>query len=459
MRLMLHFQSKQPFISMLVLVILFLVGCTPTEPINQQNTPSPEQTPTEITGNQSSYPVIEATQVTLSGYPAPWTPASNTQTISSCVFTDLASTETTKPPLDKFIFSDPQVIFESSPEIQVIEWLPDSQRILLGLSYQTIGGQIHHIAETLNIATNETEIFVDESSPIWPLWVPQVGAVAYEMVKLHEQGNGFDRELWLSYGQLETSELITTNFIGNVITASNSQFVLFTSDNSEQLQKLDLISGQITTLSINPSKWQSQFFPNLQAFNSFFTLAGFQMDWHPQGEQVLIYQFPVVFLYNLKNEEVCEIYFGETSAGIISPLKAVWSPNGRYLALLTSAKHNTDSWGFVDMAILDLQTNTKLTVQPSPYKYVSDFVWSPDSQYLAVLGKVTEREISRSQDGLFIIEASTGKFQQGVPEQTFGYATLLNHAWSPDGTHLAILCPNPLLDEPIKLCLISLEVK
>lgn len=96
--------------------------------------------------------------------------------------------------LDTFIFSEPQVVLTSTIEIEIAEWLPDNQRLLI-----VRGASI----ETFDVVTGSRQQYAQlQSAPGWPpFWLSESEAVAYRDWEFTDKERGQVRwDLWVSTG-------------------------------------------------------------------------------------------------------------------------------------------------------------------------------------------------------------------------------------------------------------------
>jgi len=114
----------------------------------------------------------------------------------------------------------------------------------------------------------------------------------------------------------------------------------------------------------------------------------FTMVWRPDGSQMALYSQFWTFLLDTRTNQACELDLGEYNpeAMDIPPwaIEAQWSPNGRFLAFIT-----TDSLKVplrrTELTILDTETGERRTLSPGPdiepgQHYVYDIVWATNSQ-------------------------------------------------------------------------------
>lgn len=146
---------------------------------------------------------------------------------------------------------------------------------------------------------------------------------------------------------------------------------------------------------------------------------------------------------------MCELDLGQArEEGIDIPLwasEAQWSPNGRYLAFIT-----TDSISApirrMELTILDMETGERRTLSPGPdiepgRHYVTDIAWAPNGRIIAIRAAVKEEEGIMYEE-LYLVEATNGQSNRILPETAFtgGDAGWSLH-WSPDGRQLVLNCP------------------
>lgn len=189
----------------------------------------------------------------------------------------------------------------------------------------------------------------------------------------------------------------------------------------------------------------------------------FTMVWRPDGSQMVLYSQFWTFLLDARTNQICELDLGEYNpeAMDIPPwaIEAQWSPNGRFLAFITTDSLNAPLRR-TELAILDTETGERQTVSPAPdiepgRHYVTDMAWAPDSRYLAVLGVVRITETGSEKAGLFIVDVEKGEFERILSDHEFGGGLWASQiAWGPSGSQLAVNCPTP---EEGRLCIISVR--
>ena len=428
----------------------------PVQPAVRATDPYPVPTPLP-TKHPLAYP-IDAPQ-----------PSQSIQT-EFCDFTTVVASGDTSPKLQALQLSEPQLVYEERGEIALWEWLPDNERILL-TGFDLVNGAATSVAKSFNITSQTVTTHAIDEITIWPYWSEQDQTVIYRK-RTTDTDDEVVFEARLGMGS-QPSQLIVGDLVSppNFTAVNNLTYFVSTSD--AQMRQMNMSSRSETTLSnIDPSSWMSQNFPNPRRENSDFSTRSYRWAWSNEGEKIVIYQYPVTFLYDSVTKEACELQLPSTYQGkTVMPLKAAWSQDSRYLAMMTANYYAARDWDSrVELTILDMQAKTMMTVQPSPFQYVNDFVWSPNSDMLAVLATAEkvpyEGEANTnggrgfSVMGLYLVESTTGAFQRYLPNQLLGRGALQrSHAWSRDGSKLAIVCPNNVgLNESTRICTVDIRM-
>ena len=129
----------------------------------------------------------------------------------------------------------------------------------------------------------------------------------------------------------------------------------------------------------------------------------------------------------------------------------MWSPDGRYLAIVASALR--PAFKFMDLLVLDTQTGN-LVRADVPARYTDSPSWAPNGRQLAATAVVSSSGGFNSY-GLFLVDAATGQSLRVLPD----YVTSRSRwglAWSPDGLTIAMECPTLELG---RICTCSVSVK
>ena len=399
---------------------------------------------------------------TLPPYPPPETPTVVPMPVPPCPFARQPVPAEPGPPLEAYRFSEPRVVLTHTSAIGIAGWLPDGQHLLIT---RDLPGTNRNRIDLFNVRTGELNPYAErDGSSGKPVWLPALKAVAYMTLvaeKDHEPPIVYHPELWLSYGNPQQVERLTSDIRGALaVEPDGKRLWYFSRSEPDRPQVFDGESRVIQTALWNVAAWKYPK-PELE-WAIRYRSPQFTMAWRPDGTQAVLYSQFWTFLLDVKTNQVCELTLGEyTEAMEIPPwpLEAQWSPDGRYLAFIT-----TDSLNLplrrTELAILDMETGERRTLSPGPdiepgRHYVTDMAWLPDSRYLVVLGVVRMTEAGSEKEGLFIVNASTGEFKQILPEHEFGGGSgSMQLAWDPTGALLAVNCPTP---EEGRLCIISVN--
>ncbi|MBO9394957.1 hypothetical protein [Caldilinea sp.] len=401
---------------------------------------------------------------TLPPYPPPATPTVVPMPVPPCLFAGQPAPAEPGPPLEAYRFSEPRVVLTHTGAIGIASWLPNGQHLLIT---RDIPGTNRQFIETFNVRTGELNTYAErEGGSGKPVWLPALKAVAYITLmaeKDQEQPLIYHPELWLSYGDPQQVERLTSDISGALaVEPGGKRLWYFSRSEPDRPQVFDGESRVIQTVPWNVAAWKYPK-PELE-WAIRYRSPQFIMAWHPDGTQAVLYSQFWTFLLDVQTNQVCELTLGEyTEAMEIPPwpLEAQWSPDGRYLAFITTG-HLDLPFERTELTILDMATGERRTLSPGPdiepgRHYVTDLAWAPDSRYLAVLGIVRMTEMGSEKAGVFIVDASTGEFQRIFPEHDFGGGLWFTQlAWDSTGSQLAVNCPT--LEEG-RLCIISVESK
>lgn len=355
--------------------------------------------------------------------------------------TESMETPTTPSPdsssLDDYVFGKPEVVLTHKTAIGIAGWLPDSERLLItrdipaATSRQTI--------ETFNVRTGESVVYAERHTlAAKPVWLQSRQAVAY--------GDFRPSELVISFGPGKKTR-IASDLYSEYIAADTSgeRLAFFT----EPLQKhlslfyTDQEKRQATSLAL-PSQGL------------------YKIAWRPGTDHLALYSNAGLFLTDLATGQVERVDLGSSrSGGELWPLVARWSPNGRYLAIVTTA--GDFPLKFSDLTIMDIETETRHHLDLAT-SYLYDVTWLSNNQSLVALGQIGLQN-GRPLMGLFLVDVNSGKSRRMLSKHVFGGGA--TEGWllaaSPKEDTIAIKCPVWLEEEPTiaqdRLCLISISMQ
>ncbi len=412
---------------------------------------SPIETPT-----QPPYP--PPATPTPPGPPA--TPTVAPTPVPRCTFAARPASAEPGIPLQAYHFSEPQVVLTHTGAIGIASWLPDSQQLLIT---RDIPGTNRNSIDIFNVRTGELSTYAERDGDNGkPVWLQALRAVAY--ATFAEQ----HLELWISHGDPQQVERVVPDVWGLslAVEPDGRHLWYFSRSNVDRPQRLNAETGAIQALPLDLAPLRYPKYP--EPWQGVGRQSIFKMAWQPGGSQVVLYAQPWTFLLDTRTTQVCELDLGQArEEGIDIPLwalEAQWSPNGCYLAFIT-----TDSTSApirrMELTILDMETGERRTLSPGSdiepgRHYVHDIAWAPNGQQLMLLVP-TETIQGRPIQKLYLVDAQTGNSQQVLPDHIFGGGAIEGWqlAWSPNGQTLAVKCPAWLESEPTivedRICLMS----
>ncbi len=366
-------------------------------------------------------------------------------------------------PLEAYRFSEPQVVLTHTGAIGIASWLPNGQQLLIT---RDIPGTNRNSIDVFNVRTTGLSTYAErEGYNGKPVWLSALRAVAYAtLVEQHP-------ELWISYGDPQQVERLVPDVWGLslAVEPDGKHLWYFSRSEPDRPQQLNVETRAIQPAPLDLASLRYPK-PGLEwAMRN--GSPSFTMVWRPDGSQMALYSQFWTFLLDTRTNQACELDLGEYNpeAMDIPPwaIEAQWSPNGRFLAFIT-----TDSLKVplrrTELTILDTETGERRTLSPGPdiepgQHYVYDIVWATNSQQLIALAQ-TETRWGRPIQKLYLIDARTGDSQQVMPN-IFGGGTIEGRqlAWSSNGKALAVKCPTWLETEPTiaedHICLISVTLQ
>ena len=392
-------------------------------------------------------------------YPAPATPTPIPGR-PVCEFNGHAPSPPTASLLDKFVFSEPQVVLTNTGSINVAGWLPDSQRILLTRSIVSdVAGD--ESIETFNIRTGESVTYgvSDGVSYIPPVWLPQAQGVAYRKYWPYEPGPVVEARIFISSDESEPAEIIAEGAGSALSLASDQELAYFDLARPDRLQLWDTKTKRSQSTKMDLSPWLTP------EFLATYPRGPISV-WQPNGPQVF---FTIPRLYGIfllghrANGTVCEVSIpGSSSETRLYVMEALWSPNGRYLAM-TLGEEGT-GWGAVtyrNLLILDTVSGEWNRPELDIW-LIWDLAWNSGSRYLLVIGDQDIEGTVRQR--LHLIDTFTNQARLILPDYLFGIggSENLQMDWSKNGKEIAWVCPFvPEGREAMSkdhLCLINVEI-
>ena len=449
----------KPYIISFSLVLFLLSACGETA-YAVGAIPSPYVTPW-ITYTPSPYP-------TTTNLIAPVPQATTIPFVTTakrppaCMF-PLPQTTLTESVSEQYSFSEPKVVLPSGPRewpVQIIQWLPDSQRVLLVQDFDDTGDEN---IEVFNLQTGDLRVYATRHigrEP--PAWLADLDGLIYsnqELMKL--TGNQYKRQLWSTRGDPNQAQLLEDktvvdmpNAYSIVIKPDGSEFAYRAPDDT-QLFPRDAALLPLQPVAFDPAQWdyRDEIHKSLAPI--------YVMAWRPGTSQIFIFSYPgarwpnsnsmgYTFLLDTETGKVCEFDFGGWAS-----FSGLWSPNGRYLAIDRVPGSDPTAVESTDLAILDAATGKLYSINDA----VAGFAWAPDNHHLLTIKGFMPKppcpEPGCEPYGkMYLTNFLTGEIDSVLPADQFAmdWYGMLNTsilAWSPDGSKVLALCP--------ELCLITVQ--
>jgi len=456
-------------IGLILLIPLFFTMRTTAEQNTAPNTPAPP------------LPTVAVNA------PAPKQPP-------ACTF-PLAQTTTDETPPENYTFSEPQAVAmspSSSNYLNLYQWLPDNQRVLIGQESNTDHSQS---IDVLNSQTGEIQNYGNRvhafTAP--PVWVQGLNAVVYPntfstdpIIRANANGipnippsSNYRRQLWVNRGNLadvqpiEDAQVTVAN---DRLSTVGSLFTATVNPDGSQIVYMDDASGHLQVRKITQGLLEVAPAPSFDRTNWDYRRPGhmnyrpvsFQMTWRPNSNQIFLYNDTgYTLLLDVQSGQICEPnLFGTENPNDWRKswaMLAHWSPNGRYLAVVrTKGPFPLD---FSDLIVLDTATGNLYQTDATKFSpsdldvqgkhYISDVAWAPDNRHLVAIryvNPVRGNSIPAGTDRLFLLDFLTGKAVQissaELGPNFDGTSKLL---WSNDGSQLIVQCPIS------GLCLLSVQ--
>ncbi len=198
----------------LIIIVAILSACKPSTIRLRQTSEVNITNPT-----QTYIPVASPTTIQPTATLAP----EINSYLPICTF-PLQQTVMVESPPEKYTFAEPKVVFTDELQPEIVDWLPDSQNVIvmpitlidLGLNgyQQTI--------ELFNPETQKTKVFaIRREGEGMPAWNPDLKAIVYPDTKIigtDIKNVQFFSQLRISYGNPDTTQLLADDLLAHSIT-------------------------------------------------------------------------------------------------------------------------------------------------------------------------------------------------------------------------------------------------
>lgn len=442
----------------LIIILAILNACEPS------TIPPLQTSEVEITNPTQTYipaetPATIQPTVTL-------VPETNSY-LPICSF-PLSQTMTAESTPEKYTFADPKVVFTDELQPEIVDWLPDSQNIII-MPSTLIDLGINGYEETIelfNPETQKTQIYaIRRYGAGTPAWNPELNAIIYPDTKVivndeNISKSQFFSQLKISYGNPDETQLLADNFLSHSITVKPDGSQILYSKKGKELENR-FFSRIIFDGSLQEEKLLSASLVQ----DEIYSVNTYKVVWRLGTSQVFFYSnvspTDKTILFDVNYGQSCTISF---NGWVYS---ARWSPNRRYLAVIKSTSSHTSLWADYDLSVLDGLTGNFYQIDSKKMgveemkdcckHYITGFSWAPDNRHLIVTGAAdfvgtgTHNPIEK----LYLVDFISGDINELFPSHELNISGWKNGlAWSPDGLKLLASCPTK---KQGRLCLFNVE--
>jgi len=336
--------------------------------------------------------------------------------------------------------------------IGIAGWLPDGQRLLIT---RLIPGQSREYIEVFNTRTGELQRYGERHSlPGKPVWLAAHQSVAFADVAPDKQ-----LVLRISRGEGMHTEKVATGLVAPYLAVSpdGQRVVFFTQAAQTRPEALDVAQAQRHLLSF-ALPWPS--WRDLPALGQQVGPEPYRAAWHPAGNQIAFYNDTGFYLADLATGQICEVDLGPHVDGKRWTFNVQWSPNGRYLAALTTVGDRPVH--FSDLTLIDTNTGERRYLDLG-LQYLYAIAWAPNGHDLLVVAEKGANDSGLVLHGWYVVNAATGDARQMLADHQFVGTGAWGVAWSPTGQAIALACPVVTPKEHLmtegRLCIVSVEVR
>ena len=322
--------------------------------------------------------------------------------------------------------SNSRVFLAADFVLENIQWVPSGKQLLI--SYTTLDRVGRETIAIVDVSSASILIKGDRQfNYAAPIWFDNQQSIAYT-----DPIEGGNYNIFITHSLEEnTPVVIAQTSQPNFSKGPEESLILFSQTEKKRIEIIDTKGSIQSTLNMANPEWD--FGPSLPQPGRFA--------WNNTTNSLAINSPNGLFFFDIKSGKICQLDLGEQSEEKLWPYYASWSPNNRYLAMLTTS--GTGILPFMNLTILDYLTGKLIPVIPENSLstgnfFFTDITWSPDSKTIATLFGRGDNIGNQ----LLFVDVTTGNSKQVLPETNFYSGGISgNLAWSPDGAHIAYICP------------------
>ncbi len=411
--------SLEIFLLICVILLIPLLFAVRSLARQQGLEPTPVPTKTVVPEALGMTPTVGGAQVPANVATVAPAPVAQGKQPSACTFPLAKNPEVSSKP-DNYTFSEPQIVLTNPDNLyNVVEWLPDSQQVLITEDlFDTREAEsdkyLRQSIKLYNPITGVSNVyairhFVEEP----PAWQPGENAVVYadrKILGVDEKTHQFiySRQVWASLGNPKTIQMLADNLPQFALAIKpDGSSVVFQSDT--KLSRLNASLKGLTFEPFDPNKWD---YAKSRQIN---VPLSYKMAWQPATSLIFLYGDGVIrfsgytFILDSDTGQVCELNLGGGAR------RAKWSSDGRYLAIIRTNDHFPINSS--DLAVLDSVTGNVYSMRVTSEKiagkhFVDDFAWAPDNFHLVAISRIRAYPITEKgddvQSNLYLVDFRSG---------------------------------------------------
>lgn len=363
-----------------------------------------------------------------------------------CVFKGNNLEEQNKAQTHEYSFGDFEVVATNTAGLLVSQWLPDSHTLLY--TARNSDSQERTI-KTLDLATKESRVWGAYTSGYPLYWLQDHDALAFLDIS-HTPDPEHSVLLHPAYpftvireSGAKPEQIFTESSLQDVVVDPQGTFLQFSDSRNTLALDLSFAKEFVTIIEL-PIDANTASYAKFESSDESLPLTPrYYAAQRGDGSAFAIYSYLNFYLYYPEKSVICEVDLGTTvpTSEPKSAVEARWSPDGRYLALITAVQFPGALAQFLDLTILDTVSGQQSQIDLGGTVY--EIEWSPESD--ALLGLVRIRGDGRQDERQILLLTQIGD-QRSKPllvngDVGFGTGWDSQMAWSSDGRNLAITCP------------------
>jgi hypothetical protein len=280
--------------------------------------------------------------------------------------------------LDDFVFGEMQVVYTSTEALNIVEWLPGGQRLLLRETTNTLQEKI----TILNVRSGHTQVIAE--GDLWGSihWLPQAKAVSYVERVRDNNLNVLGYDLRISAGQPRQA---AENVIPESVYRTQTGELGFYSHNQAILHRINPLTGEGKITSLDMDQWKYPKIPKEHLYYAMYQDRPWRIIPHPSNTWRVFNAPPWLYLVD-ESGQPCDLSVERQA------VRLQWSPDGRYLGMTTNDGGILVLTTQSDFRVLDTFTGVWWGIPE-----VHEYTWMPDSQNVVALVKA-----GRNEDGFFL---------------------------------------------------------